>query len=376
MKIAILPLSHRALPTGGANIFAPGVLAMRSAEELHARGHQVTLYAPKDSEVQLNLESFDLTSMFSQFKEIRENNPALFIKTLFQYELFVSSGLAEKSHLYDIIHAHDYRKMIYFSRFLKCPIIYTYHGCPLDDCQSEIDIKRFQRFYDNNFFIAASQRQVDLGKKFLNFIDVVPHGVDINKIPFEENPFEDILFVGRLMKRKRPDIAIKIAQILNKPIQIIGDKVSTPEDLDFFEKVLRPLLEMKNVCFKGIIPYPEVYKCYGAGKVLLFPIEWEEPFGMVLIEAMAAGTPVIAFKMGSVAEIVKDGETGFICPAGDIEAMVKAVKRIYDMPEDDYIKMRQNCRRRVEENFTVGKMVDGYERAYQKVIEDWKKKNG
>src|SRR3990172_12676822 len=99
MKIAILPLGHRALPTGGANIFAPGVLAMRTAEELNFRGHKVDLYAPLDSEVKLNLQSFNLTSMFSQYKEIKERNPAFYTEILFQYELFMASALVERSHL-------------------------------------------------------------------------------------------------------------------------------------------------------------------------------------------------------------------------------------------------------------------------------------
>lgn len=372
MKIAILPLGHRALPTGGANIFAPGVLATRTAEVLQRHGHQIDIYAPEDSEIEVNLESFDLVSMFSQYKEIREKNLGLYIETLYQYELFMASALAGRSHLYDVIHAHDYRKMMYFSRFLKCPIVYTYHGCPLDDIQTEIDKKRSEYFYKNNFFVAPSKRQIELGKKYFNFVDVVPHGVDVNKIPFEETPFEEILFVGRLMKRKRPDIAIQIAQDLNRNIRIIGEKYSTPEDLEYYEEVLVPLLKLKNVIFDGIIPYPLIYKSYGQGKVLVFPIEWEEPFGMVMIEAMAAGTPVVAFKMGSVPEIIKDSQTGFICPAGDIEAMVKAVQKIYDMPPQEYKKMRTNCRRHAEENFTVEEMVDGYEKVYEKVIRDWK----
>lgn len=375
MKIAILPLGHRALPTGGANIFAPGVLASRIAEVLTQRGHQVDLYAPKDSEVKAHLKSLGLVSMFSQYKEIREKNPTFYLETLFQYELYVASELVQKSQFYDIIHANDYRKMMYFNKFLKCPIVYTYHGCPLDDCQTEIDQKRFQRFYENNFFIAASRRQIYLGKKYFNFIDVVHHGVDVEKIVFETNPFEEMLFVGRLMKRKRPDIAIKIATTLGKNIRLVGEKYPTSEDLEYYAEVLEPLLNLKNVIFDGIIPYPAIYKSYGQGKVLVFPIEWEEPFGMVMIEAMAAGTPVVAFKMGAVPEIVKDGETGFICPPSDIEAMVKAVRKIYEMPQDKYQKMRRNCRKHVEENFTVEKMVDGYEKVYGKVIADYKQKN-
>jgi glycosyltransferase involved in cell wall biosynthesis len=110
-------------------------------------------------------------------------------------------------------------------------------------------------------------------------------------------------------------------------------------------------------------------------KAFLVPIEKDEPFGLVMIEAMACGTPVIAFDRGSVSEIIEDKKTGFICPPDDINCMIEAVKKIYQMPENEYINMRKACRKRVEQNFTIEKMVDSYEKIYQKVIEDWKKKN-
>ncbi len=87
-----------------------------------------------------------------------------------------------------------------------------------------------------------------------------------------------------------------------------------------------------------------------------------------MIEAMACGTPVVAFRRGSVPEVIKDGETGFIVEPGDIDGMIQATKRIYDMPEDEYAAMRRACRKHVEDNFTIQKMVDGYEKAYQKVV--------
>ncbi|MGB2762611.1 MAG: glycosyltransferase, partial [Minisyncoccales bacterium] len=103
-------------------------------------------------------------------------------------------------------------------------------------------------------------------------------------------------------------------------------------------------------------------------KLLLLPIQWEEPFGLVMIEAMACGTPVIAFRRGSVPEIIKDGVTGFICKPNDLNLMIKTVKKIYQMPEAEYKKMRHNCRRHVEKNFSVEKMVDNYEKVYYKIL--------
>lgn len=375
MKIALLPLGHRALPTGGKSIFAPGVIATRIAEELTRRGHQVEVFAPADSHIKAKVKSLNLESMFGRYHDLKEKQPALYLELLYQYELFVASALAEESKNYDLIHAHDYRKIIYFSKFLSCPIVYTYHGSPVDDLANEIDKKRFQRFYNNNYFVAVSKQQVELGKKYLNFVGVVHHGVDVNKILYTKGSSDELLFVGRLMKRKGPDIAIKIAQTLNRPIRLVGAPYPTPEDRRYFQELVEPLINSKNVIYEGMVHHSRVYNFYRNAKVLLFPIDWEEPFGLVVPEANACGTPVVAFARGSMPELIKGGVNGFLVNPGDIDGMVKAVKKIYEMPADQYQAMRRACRKHVEANFTVEKMVDGYEAVYQKVIADWQKRH-
>lgn len=373
MKIAVLTPGMRSLPGAGKSIFPTGFLAIKIAEALVRRGHQVDVYASKDSSVKANLKSFGLSSCFDD--KMREENPKSYLETVFKFTLFMASAVVRDSKRYDIIHAHDFRQLMYFSDFTQAPIVYTYHGSVEDDITSQIDIKRNKRFYKNNLFVAISKKQAERAKKYFNFIDVVYNGIEIDKAFFNDSPSGDILFVGRLMIRKGPDIAIKVSQVLNKPIDIIGEKHPPLADLIFYKKIFLPLTKSSNVNFLGFIPSPDIYKNYAKARVLLFPIKWEEPFGLVMIEAMACGTPVVAFNRGSVPEIIKDGETGFICPAGNIEAMVKAVRKIYEMPAEKYQAMRQACRKRVEANFTVEKMVDGYEEVYRKVIDDFKLKN-
>lgn len=373
MKIAMLASGHKVLLDKKGNIFAPGILITNLANGLANLSHDVEVYAPKGSVVKAKLNSYDLEPMYSQYKELKETNPAFYVDTLYQYELFLASQVAENSKKYDLVHAHDYRKVMYFSRLINCPIVYTYHDSPTEEFQTQVDKKRFERFYKDNFFVAISKKQYELGKSFLNFIGVIHHGIDVENIPFSSKGSEEIIFSGRLMKKKRPDLAIKVAMKIDKKIRVAGEKFSFSKDIKYYHDELEPLLKTKSVVSHGLVPYDELYRYYGRSKVLLFPIEWEEPFGLVMIEAMACGTPVVAFNRGSVPEIVKDGVTGFIVPPNDINAMIKATRKMYEMPANEYFKMRQNCRKHVEDNFTVRKMVDGYEKVYQKVIDNYKK---
>lgn len=389
MKIAILTFSSKPIPSPKDRIFAPGVLANNLAENLIKRGHQVDLFAPKDSKTKANLMSFDLKSTYSQFKSIMEKNPVLYNYQVDQHELFQYSNALEIINRgnYDIVHANDFRKLMYFSPFINRPIVYTYHGSPQDDISSEIEIARAKKYFANNLFVAISHRQTVLGNKYFNFIDVVHHGIDLNNFSYNSHSGDKLLFFGRIMERKGPDIAIKTAIKTGKELDIVGDYLQSEKDMDFFHKKVEPLVNNnKKIRFFSHVPYNKVANAYQDKKALLFPIQWEEPFGLVMIEAMACGTPVIAYARGSVPEVIKDGETGFIINSSEkdkrgnfiikktgLDGMIEAVKKIYAMPEAEYCQMRQNCRKHVEQNFTIEKMVDGYESVYKKVIENYKK---
>ena len=124
-----------------------------------------------------------------------------------------------------------------------------------------------------------------------------------------------------------------------------------------------------NIKFIGPAGHDEKIIYLQNAKAFLMPIHWEEPFGLVMIEAMATGTPVIAYGRGSVPEVVKDGETGFIVPPEKgVEGLIEAVKKLYAMPEEEYARMRKNCRKHVEDNFTAYRMVSDYEKLYYSLI--------
>ena len=177
--------------------------------------------------------------------------------------------------------------------------------------------------------------------------------------------------------------AVNISLKAEKKMKFAGSISMDETDQNYFNSdVMSKINNNKHLIeYHGFIPRDKIGTFYGSSKLTLFPIQWEEPFGLVMIESMATGTPVIGFARGSVAEVIRDGETGFIInPSADdirgnwiikktgIEGMIEAVKRIYSMPEAEYSNMRRNCRKHVEENFSIKHMVDEYEKAYNKIL--------
>ncbi len=204
---------------------------------------------------------------------------------------------------------------------------------------------------------------------------IIQHGLDINRLEFQTENKTKLLWLGRIDPTKKKGLVPSIitAKRTSHHLQIYGQV----EDEEYYNESIKPILnsEMeilfslnKSVIFKD-------------SKAFLFPIEWDEPFGLVMIESMACGTPVIAYARGSVPEIIKDGQTGFIVNSSDqdirgnwiikktgIEGLCEAVERIYAMPPDQYLQMRRACRKHVEDHFTVERMVDEYEKVYQQII--------
>lgn len=367
MKIAILGFASMPVPSPSDRVFAPGVIIGLLADGLTKKGHEVDLFAPSDSTTKANLVSYG-PSVYSQFKELMTESPAAYGNLVTQDELFTFCKAAEKINqgLYDVVLANDYRKMMYFSKFIQQPVYYTYHGNPLEDIATDIDKRRAKEFYQNNLFIAPSKRQVELGKEYFNFATVIPHGIDLDNFVFDSTGGSEMLFSGRLIKRKSPGLALSLSQSLNIPINIIGQPSDTGEDKEYFETEVKPKTDGKVRVLLGHIEYDQMSNYYRKAKVLVNPIQWEEPFGLVMIEAMACGTPVVTFDKGAALEIVDDGVTGFVVPSETgLAGLIEAVKNIYAMDEESYRKMRLACRHRVEANYSKEKMVNSYSRFFQ-----------
>jgi glycosyltransferase involved in cell wall biosynthesis len=252
---------------------------------------------------------------------------------------------------FDIIHSHlDYLPFP-LARRQRRPVVTTLHG--------RLDIPDLVPLYREFsempvVSISDAQRQP---LPWLNWQGTVYHGLPENLYTYREKPGTYLAFLGRISPEKRVDAAIEIAKHTGMELKIAAkvDKV----DREYFTEVIRPVLDHPLVEYVGEIGEAEKDEFLGNAYALLFPIDWPEPFGLVMIEAMACGTPIIACRQGSVSEVMQEGVTGFICDS--VEEAVRAVERIPSLS-------RKECRQIFEKRFTVGQMAQAYLAIYHRLL--------
>ncbi len=287
------------------------------------------------------------------------------------YEFLSIGELIKNRDKYDIISSHVGFHLLPFAKMFDCPIIVNLQG----DYDNKHYYNLFNQCKNDAYFVTISESQ-RLYLPNLNFAGTVYHGIDVGEFKFnEEVQRERLGFLGRTDPQKGLGDAIKVAINTSSILKIGARKSNTEEAKEYYNKHIKPFIDNKNIIFPGEVSNLEKIKLLNESAALLFPINWNEAFGLVMIESMACGTPVIAYDKGAVSEVVVDGKTGFIIKPGDVAGMEQAVKKIRNMPDRLYKEMRLTCRKHVEENFTVEKMVDGYEDVYKKVITDFKEKN-
>jgi glycosyltransferase involved in cell wall biosynthesis len=313
-------------------------------EELVRRGHDVTLFASGDSVTAARLSA--VTERALRFSsETRDVLAAENIRLL--------DSVFHRAHDFDLIHCHVDYLGYPFSRLVRTPTLHTMHG------RLDLPYLRplYRQFRDVPLVSISNAQRSPLAGHGVTWAGTVYHGLPLDGYPFVPEPDDYLAFLGRLSAEKQPDVAIAVAQRAGIPLRIAA-KVD-PTDRAYFESVVEPLLDDPLIEFIGEVDDAEKVRFLGGARALLFPIDWPEPFGLVMIEAMACGTPVIARPCGSVPEVLELGRTGFV---GDtIEDMVDAVKRI------DTID-RAECRRHVERRFSVARMVDDYEALYHRAV--------
>jgi glycosyltransferase involved in cell wall biosynthesis len=260
----------------------------------------------------------------------------------------VSAG----AHDFDLIHYHvDYLHFA-MSRRMDVPQITTLHG-RLD----LPDLPDLYREFSEMPVVSISNAQRE-PVPFAAWQGTVLHGLPPDLYRFSDRPGAYLAFLGRISPEKRVDRAIRIARRLKMHVRIAA-KVDAV-DRAYFQQRIAPLLEEPGVEYVGEIGDAEKNDFLGGAAALLFPIDWPEPFGLVMIEAMACGTPVVAYRGGSVEEIIEPGVTGFIVDG--LEEAVRAVKRAVTMD-------RRQCRQAFERRFTVERMARDYVSIYERVID-------
>jgi len=318
-------------------------------EELVSRGHEVTLFASGDSIASAHIESTCPQALRAAGKS--SWGPSLHLPIL--------SRVFDMAERFDVIHCHLDYWAFPFARLVATPTVSTLHGRL--DIEELFDV---YRYYSEAPVVSISNAQrAPLPE--LNWIGTVYHGLPREQLRFNSGPGKYLAFLGRISPEKRPDLAIEVARRTGFPLKIAA-KVDDA-DREYFEAVIRPLLRSRDVEFVGEINEHEKNDFLGNALALLFPVDWPEPFGLVMIEALACGTPVIARPCGSVPEVLRDGVTGFM--ASSVEGLAEAVRRISTIS-------RQQCRREFEVRFTAGAMAANYERIYERLIEAYRRSNG
>ena len=336
MRIAQIAPLHEAVPPklyGGTERVVSFL-----TEELVALGHDVTLFASGDSITSAKLEPI--------WQRALRLDPA--IRDPIAPHMLLMEAVRQKAEEFDVLHFHmDYWSFSLFGR-QRTPFVTTLHG--------RLDLPELQPVF--NMFpnvpvvsISDSQRRP---LPQANYVDTVLHGLPEHLLTPVGNPQGYLAFLGRIAPEKCPDRAIRIAQAAGMPIKLAA-KVDVADKL-YFDKNIRHLLDQPGVEMVGEINDKQKPAFLSGAAALLMPIDWPEPFGLVMIEAMACGTPVIAFNRGSVPEIVEDGVTGFIVE--DVESAIAAVSRLHTL---DRIRVR----RRFEERFTARRMAEDYLSVYR-----------
>ncbi|HXG16834.1 MAG TPA: glycosyltransferase family 4 protein [Calidithermus sp.] len=311
-------------------------------EELVRRGHEVTLFASGDSQTTARL-----VSVWPRALRLDPLEPDPY--ALHTLELAQVFSTADR---FDVIHCHVDYLALPFGRLVRTPVVHTLHG--------RLDLRSLAHVLsalpDVPLVSISDSQRAPLAGRSLNWVATVHHGLPVEEVPFAPRGGRSLVFLGRISPEKRPDLAIAVAKRLGLPLRIAA-KVDR-NDREYFEREIRPLLAHPLVEFIGEVSDADKWRLLGEALALLFPVDWPEPFGLAMIEALACGTPVIARPCGAVPEVVHDGEVGYL--AESLDEMVTAVKRV------DLID-RARCRRWAEERFSVRVMADRYEAVYRRL---------
>lgn len=310
-------------------------------EELVREGYDVTLFASGDSVTKARLVAPCHCSL-----RLNKSSMDQLVHHVVQVE-----NVFRDSSRFDIIHFHlDY---LHFpvARRQTTPVVTTLHG------RLDIpDLVPLYREFSDMPVVSISDAQRE-PLPWLNWQGMVYHGLPENLYTYREEPGKYLAFLGRICPEKRVDTAIEIAKKTGMELKIAAkvDKV----DREYFTEVIRPLLTHPLVEYVGEIGEGAKDEFLGNAYALLFPIDWPEPFGLAMVEAMACGTPIIACRRGSVPEVIEEGVTGFVCDT--VEEAVRATEGVARLS-------RKRCRQAFEKRFTVAQMVQRYLTIYQRLL--------
>lgn len=313
-------------------------------ETLVRRGHEVTLFCAPGSRSSARIVTL-----------LEESHPEEIERSLYEVDhvarAFEEIDLAAYDQRFDVVHDHCGFTALAMADRIDTPLVHTLHG------QFTTSTAAFYARHGHKAaLVGISRAQLESGPASLETVGAIPNPIDVQAWPLREHKDDYLLWIGRMTVEKGPHRAIAAARIADAPLVLAG--VIQPGQQAFFDREIAPHLDGERVRFVGEVGGSAKRSLFAGARALLMPIRWEEPFGMVMVEALACGTPVIAFPEGAARELVIEGQTGFLVK--DEQAMGTAVDRLSSIAARD-------CRRWVAEHCDVDVVAAAYESAYRTV---------
>lgn len=328
----LAPISHPYPPTS----YGPWERVTHDlTEQLVALGHQVTLFAPRGSVTSASLvetvdDPLDRSHRHPRLEEEKHLATAM--------EAVSRGGI-------DVVHSHLHVHALVFSRLLSAPMLTTLHGSAWDPAHHDL-----LRRYADMPYVSISHVERSLLPE-LNYVATISNGVRVDEIPLGGGEGGYLAFVGRLAPEKGPDLAVEVARATGRTLRIAGPVEDRHRD--FFAEIIKRA--PSQVEYLGELERAELWVLLGGASALLMPLRWPEPFGLVVAESFAAGTPVIAWRMGAMPELIEDGVTGFLVDDGS-----QAVRAVGQLD----VLSRHACRRVAENRFSDRVMAGSYSAVY------------
>ncbi len=341
---------------GGAEAF---VYAL--AKQLTNRNHHVDVFTVSSSDVSGNKRPIYRSGIRDNVPLDLENARHIAHQELAgAYKTF--DILKNEIDQYDIVHNNcfDFYSIIKTSAFKQG--LTTLH-IPRQSFSMQLALAVDPSIVHGNY-VAVSQYQQTTFQDF-DHLTTIHNGIDLSQLNFSSQAQQELVWLGRFDPVKGAREAVELAISTNLPLKLAG----TQWNQAYFQEVEALIKPQSNISYVGPAGPTLRNQLFGNARAFLYPHQWDEPFGLVFAEAMACGTPIITYDRGAASEIVLDGKTGFVCPVNDTAAMEQAIKRIMSMPEAEYQVMRQACRQRVEQFFTIERMVADYEKIYQQIAQ-------
>lgn len=346
-----IPPAAKHIPPGFSG--APEMVVSRITEGLVKRGHKVTLFASGNSKTKAKLANIREKDSYSEKRiGVRHHR-------LFEHPLIFQAYQMAREGKFDIIHSHFDIRTGAYAPFVKTPTVSTIHSS-LDSFL----MKNILKFYKNTQYYVSISNAQRKPIKDLNYIGTVYHGVDLEKIKPSFKKGGYFVTLGRIVEGKGNLDAVKAIIKTNEKLLLMGMPVPNSQ----YWKKIKPHINNKQIDHLGFMPRKKMFSYLRNAKALILPAYIDEPFGLTMIEAMACGVPVIAYRKGSVPELIKNGRNGFVVPPLDkkgdpnIKGLTETIRKIEQID-------RKECRRSAEEKFTFEKMIDGYEEVYHKILE-------